>query len=92
VIVLGFEILTWVAFGLFVGLLQVYMRRERRPWPMVIGVAVFGALLGGGASQMISHEDRALGAYDMQALFLAVVGSLVLTLIFWGTGRKLEPT
>jgi len=83
-----FEILTWVAFGLFLGLLEIYLAREpeRTPW-ILVGSAV-AAFLGGLLGHLLVSRSVVVWDYNYVALLLSGGGTLAFLAIDWAARHR----
>ena len=79
-------IIGWIIFGLIVGIVAKFLMPGRDPGGFIITIllGIAGALLGG-------YLGRALGLYgegDPVGFIMAVVGSIILLLLYRMIGRR----
>ncbi|MBC7773078.1 MAG: GlsB/YeaQ/YmgE family stress response membrane protein [Pyrinomonadaceae bacterium] len=81
-------ILSWILFGLLAGLIARALMPGRDPAGCIVTVliGIAGAFIGGFIGTQLGYGD--LSGFDLRSLLLAVVGALVLLLIFrFAAGR-----
>jgi hypothetical protein len=83
-----FEILTWVAFGLFLGLFEIYLAKDpgRTPW-ILVGSAL-AALLGGLLGHLLVSQSVVVRDYNYVALLLSGCGAIAFLAIDWAARHR----
>ncbi len=82
---------TWIAIGLFVGVLHVGMVRDGRRGTLV-GSSVFGAMMGGYLVRLLHLPTLDLRGYELGCLIGAAICAEVGALLVLGSRAGARPT
>ncbi len=79
----GMGILSWIIFGLIAGAVAKLLMPGRDPggfiWTIIIGIV--GAFIGGFIASLLGFAEMEQG-FNLRSFIFAVVGSIVLLLIY----------
>jgi uncharacterized membrane protein YeaQ/YmgE (transglycosylase-associated protein family) len=78
------SIFGWIVLGLIAGVIAKSMLGSRAQHGIVVTilVGIAGALLGGWAATKFFHIDTTGGFFDLSTWVIAIIGSVVLLLIY----------
>ena len=81
-------ILTWVVLGLLAGFLAKFLMPGNDPGGLIITIllGVAGALLGGFLATKLGYGN--VTGFDVRSLGIAILGSLVLLIVYRMMRRK----
>jgi uncharacterized membrane protein YeaQ/YmgE (transglycosylase-associated protein family) len=80
---MAFEILVWVFFGAFLGLLTLWFTKFRYHWFETLLWGVTGAFAGGFLSHLLLPDGPRLGTLPVAGLVAAPAGAAVALGIYW---------
>lgn len=72
------EVLSWIVFGLVVGLLSraLYPGSQKMTLPSTIALGIAGSLVGGMIAKLVSG-DEARGVFEGAGWIMSIVGGLI---------------
>ncbi|MFF7441800.1 GlsB/YeaQ/YmgE family stress response membrane protein [Streptomyces sp. NPDC008122] len=77
-------ILAWILLGLLAGIIAKMVMPGKDPGGIIVTtlIGIAGALLGGWLGKVIFHVDSVDGFFEVSTWIAAIVGSLILLLVF----------
>jgi uncharacterized membrane protein YeaQ/YmgE (transglycosylase-associated protein family) len=77
-------ILAWILLGLLAGIIAKMLMLGKDPGGIIVTtlIGIAGALLGGWLGKVIFHVDSVDGFFEVSTWIAAIVGSLILLLVF----------
>ena len=83
-----FEIVCWLAFGLFAGLMYAYLGDARPPDKVALPAAMIGALVGGLVFRLLPLP-LGISGFDVFGLVGSVIGAGLAIFALWrSTGHR----
>jgi uncharacterized membrane protein YeaQ/YmgE (transglycosylase-associated protein family) len=81
-------VLSWILFGLIAGILAKFFMPGQAPGGIVatIVIGIVGAAVGGFIGTQLGFGD--INGFDLRSLFLAVVGGIVVLLIYGAISNR----
>jgi len=78
------EIISWIIFGLAAGAVAKFLMPGRDPGGFVstIAIGIVGAFVGGLISKILSMGHEVKPGFDLTSFVYAVVGSIVLLIVY----------
>ncbi len=76
--------IAWIVLGLIAGVIAKSLLGGRTKHGVIVTIliGIAGALLGGWAASKIFHIETAGGFFDLSTWIIAIIGSVVLLLIY----------
>jgi uncharacterized membrane protein YeaQ/YmgE (transglycosylase-associated protein family) len=78
------SIVAWIVLGLIAGVIAKSLLGSRAKHGVIVTIliGIAGALVGGWAASKLFHIDTTGGFFDLSTWIIAIIGSVVLLLIY----------
>jgi uncharacterized membrane protein YeaQ/YmgE (transglycosylase-associated protein family) len=81
-------VLSWILFGLIVGILAKFFMPGQGPGGCIatVVIGIVGAAVGGFIGTQLGFGD--INGFDLRSMFLAVIGGIVVLLIYGAISNR----